>query len=154
MRVMEEQRDKAGEEKRAQKKKLEELEAQIASMGDVGDQLAEVCRQDPFYCNVHVDCSFSLVRADLKLSYLQTGGSGVSTACGSDGTARVVAASYAGSNQEDEGSFQKVLHHGAHSAEAQSACSSSCMHARQFTHSCTGPVVQLIDNFQSIMGME
>jgi chromosome segregation ATPase len=42
MRVMEEQRDKAGEERRAQKKRLEELEAQIASMGDVGDQLAQV----------------------------------------------------------------------------------------------------------------
>ncbi len=44
MRVMEEQRGKAGEEKRALKKKIEELEAQIASTGDVGDKLAEVRR--------------------------------------------------------------------------------------------------------------
>lgn len=44
MRVMEEQRDKAGAEKRALKQRIEELEAQIASSGDVGDQLAEVCR--------------------------------------------------------------------------------------------------------------
>lgn len=42
MRTMEDQRDKAADEKRAQKKKLEELEAQLSSMGDVSDQLAQV----------------------------------------------------------------------------------------------------------------
>ena len=49
MRVMEEQRDKASEEKRAQKKRLEELEAQIASMGEVGDQLAKVRPPTPVF---------------------------------------------------------------------------------------------------------
>ena len=45
MRVMEEQRDKAGEEKRAQKKRLEELEGQLASVGDVAAEI-EAAKQE------------------------------------------------------------------------------------------------------------
>eukprot|EP01043_Picozoa_sp_COSAG02_P052462 COSAG02_NODE_5656_length_4148_cov_6.141512_2_plen_185_part_00 len=155
MRVMEEQRGKAGEEKRAQKKKIEELEAQIASMGDVGDQLAEVRRHHPLHCSLHADRSLLCV-----LIYTRCNAVPANRRKRRQHSVRLKwNSSRRGCKLCRLKSRRRKVNPKSPSPWCAICRSPVCLLLLTYAcshlmHSCTGLVAQLIDNFQSIMGMQ
>lgn len=158
MRVMEEQRDKAGAERRTLKQRIEELEAQIASSGDAGDQLAEVRRPLMLrHDSAHIDISV---------------GSRDCCACTQAGAV----AEQRAAQMERLQAWLPVMHAQIKKTKGKEKKSFTmvrsprhspdCLHLREatrcfmsyaclrFTHLCTVPAAQLMDQFLSIMGME